>query len=71
MSLGNGEEKLGGNYLPPMTDTDELSKLQMSGRVSLAVPVTGSPATQWHKKWDDIATDFSSIAYESDVLHYG
>ncbi|KAL0044374.1 hypothetical protein WJX82_002866 [Trebouxia sp. C0006] len=48
-----------------MTDTDELSKLQMSGRVSLAVPVTGSPATQWHKKWNDIATDFSSIAYEN------
>ena len=63
--------QLGGNYLPPMTDTDELSKLQMSGRVSLAVPATGSPATQWHKKWNDIATDFSSIAYESDVLHYG
>ena len=63
--------QLGGNYLPPMTDTDELSKLQMSGRVSLAVPVTGSPATQWHKKWDDIATDFSSKAYDPDVPHYG
>ena len=42
--------RMGGNYLPPLTETDELSKLQMSGRVSLGRPITGSPDTQWHKK---------------------
>ncbi len=63
--------QMGGNYLPALTETDELSKLQMSGRVSLALPITGSPATQWHKKWDDIATDFGSKAYDPDVPHYG
>lgn len=66
-----GYLQLGGNYLPALTETYELSKLQMSGPVSLAVPVTGSPATQWHKKWDDIVLDFSSITYDPDVPYYG
>ena len=54
---------MGGNYLPPLTETDQLSNLQMSGCVSLALPNTGSPATQRHKMWADVATDFSSKAY--------
>ncbi len=56
--------------LPPLTETDELSKLQMSGRVSLAL-TTGLPGSEWQEKRDNIATDFSSIAYEPDVPHYG
>ncbi len=63
--------QLGGKYLPPLTETDELSKLQMSGRVSLALPITGSAATQWQQKWDEIATDFGNKAYDPDVPHYG
>lgn len=57
---------MGGNYLPPLTETDQLSNLQMSGCVSLALPNTGSPATQRHKMWADVATDFSSKAYNPD-----
>ncbi len=63
--------QMGGNYLPALTETDELSKLQESGCVSLALPITGYPATQWQKEWNDIATDFGSKAYDPDVPHHG
>ncbi len=52
--------QMGGNYLPALTETDELSKLQESGCVSLALPITGYPAPQRQKEWNDIATDFGS-----------
>ncbi|KAL0035247.1 hypothetical protein WJX79_008519 [Trebouxia sp. C0005] len=58
--------QLGGSYLPALTA--ELTKLQASGYVSLALPITGSPVNQWQKKWDDIATEFGSKAYDPDTL---
>ncbi|DBA88131.1 TPA: hypothetical protein ACH3X2_005126 [Trebouxia sp. C0005] len=61
--------QLGGSYLPALTA--ELTKLQASGYVSLALPITGSPVNQWQKKWDDIATEFGSKAYDPDTLQYG
>ena len=63
--------RMGGNNLPALTETDELSKLQEAGCVSLASPMTGSPVIQWQKKWDDIATDFMSKAYDPDVPYHG
>lgn len=62
--------QMGGNYLPALTETAELSKLQASGCVSLALSITGSSVNLWHKKWDDIATEFGSKAYDSDMLQY-
>ena len=38
--------QLGGNYLPALSETDELRNLQHSGKVSLALPITGRPATE-------------------------
>lgn len=63
--------QMGGNYLPPLTETAELIKLQASGRVSLALPITGRSVNQWHKKWDDIATEFGCKAYDPPILQYG
>ena len=61
---------MGGNYLPELTETAE-RKLQASGCVSLALPVTGRPGNQWLKKWDDIAMEFGSKAYDPVVLQHG
>lgn len=63
--------QLGGNYLPPLTETAELTKLQASGHVSLALPIAGRPVNPWHKKWDDIAMEFGSKAYDPDIPLYG
>ena len=63
--------QLGGNYLPALSETDELRNLQHSGRVSLALPITGSPATEWHQKWNNIAVDFGTKAYDCDAPEYG
>ena len=62
---------LGGNHLPALTGTHRLSELQTSGHVSLALPITDPPVNQWAKKWDDIAMDFGSKAYDPDVLQSG
>ncbi len=64
--------QLGGNYLPALSETDELRKLQHSGCVSLALPITGSPATEWQEKWNNIAVDFGTKAYyDYDAPDYG
>ena len=63
--------QLGGNYLPALSETDELRNLQHSGRVSLALPITGCPATEWHDKWNNIAVDFGTKAYGYDAPEYG
>lgn len=63
--------QIAGNYLPALTETTELTKLQASGCVSLALPITGSPVNQWQKKWDDTAMEFSSKAYDPDIPQYG
>lgn len=63
--------QLGGNYLPALSETDELRNLQHSGRVSLALPITGSPATEWHEKWNNIAVDLNAKAYDYDAPEYG
>ncbi|KAL3136403.1 hypothetical protein ABBQ38_005660 [Trebouxia sp. C0009 RCD-2024] len=63
--------QVGGNYLPTLTETARLSKLQASGCVSLALPITGRPVNQWQKKWDDIALEFGSKAYDPDIPQYG
>lgn len=47
--------QLGGNYLPALTETEQLSNLQASGRVSLTLPIAGSPVTEWQEKWNVIA----------------
>ena len=62
--------QMGGNYLPALTETAELSKLPASGCVSLALPITGGHV-KWQQEWDDIALDFSSKAYVPDDLEYG
>lgn len=63
--------QMGANYLPALTETAELTKLQASGRVSLALPITGPSVNQWHKKWEDIASEFGCIAYDPPSLQYG
>ena len=63
--------QLGANYLPELTETDELRELQVSGRVSLALPMTITPTAEWQKRWNDIATDFGSKAYDPDDLQHG
>ena len=63
--------QLGGNYLPALIETDELRKLQQSGCVSLALPITGSPVTEWQEKWNNIAVDFGIKAYDDDDPEYG
>ena len=62
---------LGGNCLPEWIETVGLTKLQASGCVSLALPITGNPVTQWLKKRNDNAEDFGSKAYEPNELHHG
>lgn len=59
--------QLGGNYLPAITETDELKELQRLGWVSLALPITGSPATEWQENWNNIAVDFGAKAYVFDA----
>lgn len=63
--------QLGGNYLPALSETDELRNLQHSGRVSLALPIIGSPATDWHQMWNNIALVFGTKAYDYDAPEYG
>ena len=63
--------QLGGNYLPVLTETDELKELQRLGWVSLALPITGSPATEWQENWNNIAVDFGAKAYVFDALDDG
>ena len=41
--------QLGANYLPALSETDELRKLQQSGSVSLALPITGKPGSEWQE----------------------
>ena len=62
---------LGGNYLPALIETDKLRKLQHSGCVSLALPITGSPVNEWQEKWNNIAVDFGTKAYDYNVPDYG
>ena len=59
--------QLGGNYLPALLETDELRELQRLGWVSLALPITGPPATEWQEKWNNIAVDFGTQAYDFDA----
>ena len=63
--------QLGGNYLPALSETDELRNPQHSGKASLALPITGNPATEWHEKWNNIAVDFGTKAYDYDASEYG
>lgn len=63
--------QLGGNYLPALSETDELRKLQQSGWVSLVLPITGSPVSEWQEKWNKIAVDFGAKAYDYDAPDYG
>lgn len=63
--------QMGANYLPVLTETAELTKLQASGCVSLALPITGPSVNQWHKKWEDIALEFGCKAYDPPILQYG
>ena len=62
---------LGGNYLPALIETDKLRKLQHSGCVSLALPITGSPVNEWQEKWNNIAVDFGTKAYDYNAPDYG
>ena len=63
--------QLGANCLPEVNETDELRKLQHSGWVSLALPIIGSPANEWQEKWNTIAVDFGSKAYDYGAPEYG
>ncbi len=53
----------GGNFLPALSETNELRKLQHLGCVSLAVSITGSPANEWQEEWNNIAVNFGTRAY--------
>lgn len=63
--------QLGGNYLPALSETDELRKLQQSGWVSLVLPITRSPVSEWQEKWNKIAVNFGAKAYDYDAPDYG
>lgn len=55
---------LGGNYLPPMLQDDELQKIQGQQRVSLSLPVYSQGIEAWQAGWNQLAELFDQQAYE-------
>ncbi len=55
---------MGGNYLPALEETAELKKVQQLRRVSLALPASGGPLTDWQREWTSIALEFGQKAYD-------
>ena len=54
---------LGGNYLPPMLQDDELQQIQIERRVSLALPVYSQGIDSWQVGWNQLAEHFDQQAY--------
>jgi len=54
---------LGGNYLPPMLQDDELQQIQVEQRISLALPVYSQGIDACQAGWSQLAEHFDQQAY--------
>lgn len=63
--LGSAElVNLGGNFLPPMLQDDELQRIQGQQRVSLSLQVYNQGIGAWQAGWNQLAEQFDQQAYE-------